>query len=158
MQVGVPQKITLGQFIFNQEIDSKYHEILVGSRKYHSNRISFPSKLYPASKGLIQVEYYYPESEQSRTNEEWQQVWLDELRQLGIISASCQPSQVGIIEERRGMATTASFESITDQYHSAYKNVGSNVTIPYFNLGPENINRVVPGVLSGTQALVSQLR
>jgi hypothetical protein len=63
VRAGPPQQVVLGDFVFDKDLESGYHEILVGSKAHAINRISFPGLIAGAGGNLLQTEFYFPEGE-----------------------------------------------------------------------------------------------
>jgi protoporphyrinogen oxidase len=149
-KIGKPQQIAFGNFILKNEIKSEFHEILVGSSRHMINRISFPGKIANTNNKLIQVEYSFPINTIKHDKKILKKSWINSLETLGIINKN-QIKKFTFIEERRGFATKHNWEKLTKMYKKKIdEKKGDNVIIPSFNLGPENINRVIPEVMLNT--------
>ena len=149
-KIGKAQRIAFGNFILKNEIKSEFHEILVGSNQHMINRISFPGKIANTNNKLIQVEYSFPINTPKHDKETLKKSWINSLETLGIINKN-QIKKFTFIEERRGFATKHNWEKLTKMYKKKIdEKKGDNVIIPSFNLGPENINRVIPEVMLNT--------
>jgi len=83
--LGLPQKIIFGNFVFENSIKSNFHEILVGSLEHKINRISFPGKIMKNKNNLIQVEFAFPENQFKLDKNFWKNSWLQSLQTLEII-------------------------------------------------------------------------
>ena len=154
--VGVPQELVLGNFEFEAPIDSEYLEILVGSAQHLINRIGFPDKLAGKGERLLQVEFYFPKGEYALSAEQWRDSWSQSLRTLGVAAAANKPRHFEFYSEIRGVATVEPLEAIKDQFQQTFAALETNIRIPYLNMGPENINRVVPGVLAGVADILRE--
>jgi protoporphyrinogen oxidase len=152
-----PQKIIFGNFVFNKEIKVNFHEILVGSLEHKINRISFPGKIANKKNNLVQVEFSFPENQYSLDKTYWKPTWLESLKKVGIVQSKNTLKSFSIISETRGMISKLELEHMKELYESKILSVkGSNIVIPSFNFGPENINRVVPQVILNTvESIVS---
>jgi protoporphyrinogen oxidase len=140
---GKPQRLILGNFVFKQEIQSDYHEILVGSSKHLINRISFPGKIALQTDNLLQTEFYYPDGEYHFNEEQWKDEWLKSLKEIGIIG-NHDLVNFSFRQEIRGFAIKDSFEKISHELKDQISKVQTNLIIPFPMVGPENINRLIP--------------
>ena len=156
MKSGKPQQIIFGNFVLKNNIKSNFHEILVGNPQHKINRISFPGKISNKGNRLIQVEWAIPLNTSKIDKISLKKSWIASLMTLGIINKQNQIKRISIIEETKGFVTKHNWEYITNAYRKKiYDEKGDNVIIPSFNLGPENINRVVPeAILNTTNALI----
>ena len=154
--VGSPQQIVFGNFVLKNKIKSSFHEILVGSNQHKINRISFPGKIANNNNKLIQVEYSFPLTATKYDKTELKKSWINSLKILGIIHKQDQIKKFTFIKEIRGFVTKHNSEELRNFYRKMmHGKIGNNIIIPSFNLGPENINRVVPNViLNTTNALI----
>ena len=147
-KIGVPQQIVFGNFILKNKIKNKFHEILVGSNQHMINRISFPGKIANVNNKLIQVEYSFPKNTLNYNKKILKESWINSLIKLKIITKKDQIKKFTFIEETRGFVTNHNWEELTNMYKiKINEKKGDNIIIPSFNLGPENINRVVPEVI-----------
>lgn len=150
-KIGKPQQIVFGNFILKKEIKNEFHEILVGSNQHMINRISFPGKIANTNNKLIQVEYSFPIDTPKYNRKILRESWVNSLMRLGIITKKDQIKKFTFIEETRGFVTKHSWEELTKVHKiKISEKKGDNIIIPSFNLGPENINRVVPEVILNT--------
>jgi len=148
---GLPQTIIFGNFVFEKNISSKFHEILVGSLEHHINRISFPGKIRKMKNNLIQVEYSFPNNQFNLNKNNWKKVWLQSLYDLGLVNKDNSLKNYSFISENRGFVSKYDLQFLTKSLkNEVMKSIGDNVIIPSFNLGPENINRVIPEVILNT--------
>lgn len=147
-ETGPPQKLVLGNFAFREEVPSDYHEILVGSRAHLINRIGFPRLLSGERNDLLQVEYYYPDGEFPSDPAYWEKSWSKSLRTLGLFGASGAKS-FQFKAELRGVVASKRYQTLSDETAVRFSKVETDLVVPFYNLGPENINRLVPGVLKG---------
>ena len=83
-------------------------------------------------------------------------ILINSLKILGIIHKQDQIKKFTFIKEIRGFVTKHNSEELRNFYRKMmHGKIGNNIIIPSFNLGPENINRVVPAViLNTTNALI----
>lgn len=154
----LPQKIIFGNFVFEKDVLSKFHEILVGSVEHKINRISFPGKIMKNKNTLIQVEYSYPENQFTLNKNNWKIIWLKSLYDLGLVKKDNQLKSFSFISETRGFVSKYNSQFLTNSLKNKItKSIGSNIVIPAFNLGPENINRVIPEVILNTIKSVNNL-
>lgn len=154
----IPQKIIFGNFVFEKEIKQDFHEILVGSLEHKINRISFPGKIGNKKNNLIQIEFSFPENQHSLNQTYWKPMWLESLKKVGIIKSDNVLKSFSIVSETRGMITKYEIEHMRNLYESKIvREKGSNIIIPSFNFGPENINRVVPQVILNTVKALTSL-
>ena len=150
-KIGVPQQIVFGNFILTNEIKNKFHEILVGSKKHMINRISFPGKIANTNNKLIQVEYSFPMNTPKYNKKILKESWINSLIKLKIITKKNQIKKFTFIEETRGFVNKHNWNELSNTYKiKINEKKGGNIIIPSFNLGPENINRVVPEVILNT--------
>lgn len=78
-------RIALGSFRFDRELESDYHELLVGDPEHPINRIHFPGRFRETRNDLAQVEFAYPDAQPRPADPgHWRDVWLKSLRRLGI--------------------------------------------------------------------------
>ena len=145
---GKPQTLALGSFAYGAEVLGDYHEILVGSKEYPVNRISFPGKLQRSANNLIQMEYLFP-SDMEFDEQQAHERWTSCLSELGP-SRGQDPLHFKFDKMPRGMVCSEPLEVITDRYHQAFQQTDTNFVLPFVNAGPENINRLVPGVIKNT--------
>ena len=155
-KIGRPQQIVFGNFVLKNKIKSRFHEILVGSNQHKINRISFPGKIANNNNKLIQVEYSFPLTATKYDKTALKKSWINSLKILGIIRKQDQIKKFTFMKEIRGFVTKHNSEELRNFYRKMMHNkMGDNIIIPSFNLGPENINRVVPDViLNTTNALI----
>ena len=155
-KIGRPQQIVFGNFVLKNKIKSSFHEILVGSYQHKINRISFPGKIANKNNKLIQVEYSFPLTATEYDKIALKKSWINSLKILGIIHKQDQIKKFTFIKEIRGFVTKHNSDELRNFYKKMmHGKIGDNIIIPSFNLGPENINRVVPNViLNTTNALI----
>ena len=155
-KIGRPQQIVFGNFVLKNKIKSRFHEILVGSNQHKINRISFPGKIANKNNKLIQVEYSFPLTATEYDKTALKKSWINSLKILGIIHKQDQIKKFTFIKEVRGFITKHNSDELRNFYKKMmHGKIGDNIIIPSFNLGPENINRVVPAViLNTTNALI----
>ena len=150
-KIGRPQQIVFGNFVLKNKIKSRFHEILVGSNQHKINRISFPGKIANNNNKLIQVEYSFPLTATKYDKTALKKSWINSLKILGIIHKQDQIKKFTFIKEIRGFVTKHNSEELRNFYRKMmHGKIGNNIIIPSFNLGPENINRVVPTVILNT--------
>jgi len=148
---SLPQTIIFGNFAFEKNVSSKFHEILVGSMEHHINRISFPGKVMKKKNNLIQVEYSFPGNQFDFNKNNWKKDWLKSLYDLGLVKKDNLLKNYSFISENRGFISKYNLQFLTNSLkNEIMKSIGSNIVIPAFNLGPENINRVIPEVILNT--------
>ena len=78
--LGLPQTMIFGSFVFDKNVNSKFHEILVGSLEHKINRISFPGKVRKKQNNLIQIEYSFPNNQFDLKEKIWKDSWLASLK------------------------------------------------------------------------------
>lgn len=152
---GKPQRLVLGNFVFEQELQSDYHEILVGSTKHLINRISFPGKIALQTDNLLQTEFYYPDGEYDFDEKQWKDEWLKSLKEIGIIE-NHDLVNFSFRQEIRGFATKESFERVSHELKDQILKVQTNLIIPFPMLGPENINRLIPETIQNVVSSLSK--
>ncbi len=160
MDLGVEQRIIIGSFSFDQEIDCKYHEILVGSTAHKITRMSMPGNIRSERNNLFQVEFIFPSdsSLDRMTSEEWKSDWHKSLKRLGIVDDSNKINDYNFIKVPAGYVGRRSFLDLTSEFKKKFDNLKTNIFTPCFNLGPENINVVVPTSYENTVAFCAELR
>lgn len=155
---GLPQTIIFGNFVFKKNISTKFHEILVGSLDHQINRISFPGKIMKKKNNLVQVEYSFPQNQFNLNAKYWKQIWLTSLYDLGLIKKDNSLDNFAFISETRGFVSKHDLRFLTNTLkNEIMPSIGNNIIIPAFNLGPENINRVIPEVILNTIKSVNTL-
>mgnify|MGYP005625710307 FL=1 len=155
---GIPQTIIFGNFVFEKNISSNFHEILVGGLDHQINRISFPGKIMKKKNNLIQVEYSFPNNLFEFKKNSWKQSWLKSLHSLGLVKKDNLLKNFNFISETRGFVSKYDFPFLTNTLkNKIMRSIGNNIVIPGFNLGPENINRVIPEVILNTIKSVNTL-
>ena len=148
---GLPQTIIFGNFVFEKNISTKFHEILVGSLEHYINRISFPGKIMKMKNNLIQVEFSFPNNQFNLNKNNWKKIWLQSLYDLGLVNKDNLLKNYSFISENRGFVSKYDLQFLTNSLkNNMMKSIGNNIIIPSFNLGPENINRVIPEVILNT--------
>ena len=144
-------QVIFGNFVLRNSIKSNFHEILVGDNQHKINRISFPGKINNTDNKLIQIEYSFPSTNIEYNLRTLKKSWINSLIRLKIISKENQIKKISFIKENRGFVTIHNLEELKKFYRkkiNAQKD--DNLIIPSFNLGPENINRVIPDVILNT--------
>ncbi len=147
MPEGIAQTLVLGSFRFNGDLNSSYHEILVGDKSHKINRISFPGNIRKSKNNLVQVEFFYPTDEINMDVDAWRTCWVESLRRMNIIELE-EVESFRFDIQAKGMVTKTPLNEISEKYSGLISNVGSNFFVPFVNAGPENINRLVPEVIS----------
>lgn len=155
---GEKQFLVLGSFAFENDFDCEHQEILVGSLKHRINRISFPGTLSGKRNNLIQVEFMYPGNEYELSEEEWKSSWLESLSSLNLVTQDNTLLNYQFNSEMRGFVFVDGLEAVAEDFKSQLGKLASNTVIPYFNLGPENINRVLPGVIRTVSNALSTIK
>jgi protoporphyrinogen oxidase len=155
-KIGRPQQIVFGNFVLKNKIKSRFHEILVGSNQHKINRISFPGKIANNNNKLIQVEYSFPLTATKYDKTALKKSWINSLKILGIIHKQDQIKKFTFVKEIRGFVTKHNSDELRNFYKKMiHGKIDDNIILPSFNLGPENINRIVPDViLNTTNALI----
>jgi|SaaInlStandDraft_5_1057022.scaffolds.fasta_scaffold04463_7 protoporphyrinogen oxidase len=153
---GKPQKIVLGSFVVENEIQHQYHEILVGSSEHNINRISFPGLIGQRENKQVQVEFYFPNGEYPEDEKYWFEIWQESLLKLKLLEPNNKIIEKDFKIEFRGFVTKDDLQETTERSMDVLGEVGTNIAIPYFNFGPENINRVVPGVINNITRIISE--
>ena len=155
-EVGEPQALLLGSFVFDSELESAYHEILVGSLEHSISRISFPGLMAGRTSKTVQVEFLCPASLVTRSSDEWRDVWLSSLKKMGVVRGQTI-RHYSFLNQFRGFVTSGPPRDLEASIRAAIEDSQSNVLIPYFNLGPENMNRVVPGVIASIAQIIERM-
>ena len=152
---GVPQRLVLGNFVFKQEVQSDFHEILVGSSKHLINRISFPGKIAYRRDNLLQIEFYYPDGDYHFNEGQWKDLWFKSLKEIGIIK-NHNLINFTFRHEIRGFATKDSFDQISNELKDKILKVQTNLIFPFLMLGPENINRLIPETIQNVVSSITR--
>jgi len=150
------QQLILGNFEFNDDIECKYHEILVGSLNHKINRITFPGTLAKSHRKTLQVEFYFPQGEFSMSDEEWKNSWLESLHTLGIISNNNTICSYNLTNSIAGVVTKGNFQETSQLLMEKLEKLKGNILMPFPIIGPENINRIIPNVIANTTKLLRE--
>jgi protoporphyrinogen oxidase len=143
----INQTLLIGNCTFSNPIQIDLHEILVGSIEHKINRISFPGNIQQRENLQIQIEFLITKDDIDTSETQWMKLWLSSLEKIGIITSKNKICEFELKKEEKGFATTEKYETIRKEYEKKFEKIlkNSNVTLPYLNLGPENLNRVIPG-------------
>ena len=80
------------------------------------------------------------------------------MRDLGILSTDNLLEKFSFHSETRGFISKYNNQYLKKVLKSQMeKSLGDNIVLPSFNLGPENINRVVPSVILNTIHAISKI-
>ncbi len=150
------QELYLGNFEFEHELSGEFHEILVGSTQHRINRITFPGKLSKTQNRTVQVEFYFPQGQHNKNENEWQDHWLNSLQKLGIAAADNAVASFQLQSSIAGVVTRDSFQSVSELLQEKLNGINGNINLPYPIIGPENINRIIPQVIANTTKLLTQ--
>tara|TARA_Y100001934_G_scaffold267695_1_gene348726 strand:- start:569 stop:1888 length:1320 start_codon:yes stop_codon:yes gene_type:complete len=145
---GTLQEIILGDFQFEKPMNHDYHEILIGSSNIPINRASFPGHIQGGENNLVQVEIYLPKEDSTQDQASWKEKWLESLYGAGVVGKDNDPTFFGFNKCIRGYATVDSFENISNTLKRELKQTKTNIKFPFPMVGPENINRLVPEVIT----------
>lgn len=153
LPMKTPQDLHLGNFTFDREISetrtAAYNEILVGDINHAINRITFPGRLSGDNDRTMQVEFMTPATEEYAIDaNDWRDRWENSLRSLGLIDDGIGIEEFSHHRENRGFVVAITYDDLMDQCRELYDATGTNLEVPYLALGPENINRLIPGVIS----------
>ena len=100
---------------------------------------------------LIQVEYSFPGNQFDFNKNNWKKVWLKSLYDLGLVKKDNLLKNYSFISENRGFVSKYDLPFLTSTLkNEIMRSIGNNIVIPGFNLGPENINRIIPEVILNT--------
>jgi hypothetical protein len=100
---------------------------------------------------LIQVEYSFPNNQFHLNKNNWKKIWLESLSDLGLVKKENTLNSFNFISESRGFVSKYDSQFLTNLLKNEVLNsIGSNIVLPSFNLGPENINRIIPEVILNT--------
>jgi hypothetical protein len=81
----------------------------------------------------------------------WKKIWLQSLYDLGLVNKNNSLKNYSFISENRGFVSKYGLQFLINSLkNDMMKSIGNNIIIPSFNLGPENINRVIPEVILNT--------
>ena len=107
---------------------------------------------------LIQVEYSFPNNLFELNKNSWKQSWLKSLHTLELVKKGNSLKSFNFVSETRGFVSKYNLPFLTNTLkNEIMKSIGNNIVIPGFNLGPENINRVIPEVILNTIKSVKSL-
>lgn len=144
---GHPQKAVLGSFSFENEFDHSYMELLVGDSSHEINRISFPSRIRGGENTLLQIEFLFPDNEgKSLDPAFWKETWLNSLARIGLIKPSDILKSYDFKTYPQGYIIKEKEEVLISEYKNLLGSSESNIHIPCFSAGPQNINRLIPEV------------
>lgn len=149
-----PQEFRLGSFAFSKPLGTQYHEILVGDLNHKIDRISFPSRLSGKSDNLVQVEFFYPQGELNLDQNEWKNEWLNSLEVLKIIDGDNELIDFDFKALKRGFVTSTPYQEIIELCKAELSHPSSNLYVPFWGVGPENINRLIPTVFSSVLNII----
>ena len=153
---GKPQRIILGSFVVEDIIQHQYHEVLVGSTNHKINRISFPGLIGGRENKQIQVEFYFPIGEFPEDEEYWFKSWEQSLQNLNLLDPNNRILHKDFRAEIRGVVSKDSLQVTTERNMDAFAKIETNIIVPYFNFGPENINRIVPETIKRVTNIISK--
>jgi hypothetical protein len=148
----VPQRLLLGSFVFSKEVETPCHEILSATLSLKANRISFTGRLDAGENNRVQVEYFDVSALGSSDGDTWRKHWLEGFLRAGIIDSSAEVLGYDFKQMPRGMVCETGFEEIINDCQRAVLCDDSNLTVPFWGVGPENINRLVPAVFKTVYA------
>ena len=82
----------LGSFRFDVPARTDFNEILVADPSFHLDRISFPGRFTRSGGPVLQVEFAFPAADETTPREagHWREVWLGDLRRLGLLGDAHQ--------------------------------------------------------------------
>ena len=150
-----PQNLLLGNFSFESELSTaskqigEFNEIIVGDNDHLINRITFPGKLSCTGNKTLQVEFLCPDGgEFDKRPDQWRGLWEQSLRTLGLITDEDKIGEFSFHTEGRGFVVPENYDDLIARCQRMYDDCDTNLEVPYFSLGPENINRIIPGVIS----------
>ena len=144
----VQQQFMLGSFVFSKEVNFSCHEILAASPTLKANRISLTGQLDAGENNRVQVEYFDVSATCETDREYWRKHWLEGLLRVGLVDSSAEVLGYDFKRMPRGMVCEANFDKIIEDCQRAILCEGSNLTVPFWGVGPENINRLVPAVFN----------
>ena len=153
---GKPQRIILGSFVLQNKMQHQFHEILVGSTSHKINRISFPGLIGGHENKQIQVEFYFPNGEYPEDEEYWFETWYESLEKLNLLNPTNRIIHKDFRTEIKGVVIKDGLQETTTRNMNALSEIETNITVPYFNFGPENINRIVPDTIKNVTNLISR--
>lgn len=142
----LPQDFFLGSYVFDHEFNVDFHEILAGNPKFKANRISFTGALAGTPNNRVQLEYFAPAGEEALADDEWDRHWQSGLREYGLLSRTSTVKNFELRRMKRGFVSLDSYEQIIQSLQSTLFHKETNVIVPFWGVGPENINRLIPKV------------
>jgi hypothetical protein len=85
-QPAATDRVLLGSFRLNHPARTSYHEVLVGDRTHHVNRIHFPAAFRESTDPLVQIEFAVPGAADWPTDPAWwSEQWVGSLSRLELI-------------------------------------------------------------------------
>ena len=150
------QRLVLGSFSFDVPLKCDYHEVLVGDPAHLVNRISFPCSIGRNGQNTVQIEFLFPEGEYERSDEEWRTSWLGSLEALGMVPEGASPASFDLKSLALGGLPTEDLSAYLEERRRAIAHPDSNLVVPLFALGPQNMTRLIPIVCRNVmQAITS---
>jgi protoporphyrinogen oxidase len=150
------QDFFLGSYVFEEEFKTDYQEILAADPSIKANRISFTGSLANTKNNRVQLEYFAPEGEETWDDTEWNAHWQLSLKRCGLLNQSSNLRNFNFKKMKRGFLTLQNYDEIIQFCKDVLSNPGSNITIPFWGVGPENINRLVPSVFQNVYQKITQ--
>jgi len=152
---GVPQWELLGNFTFNEPINSEYHEILFADPAHKIRRINFPGLFannYESK--TLQVEFTTMGDQAHRDSGEWRMDWLNSLWQLGIVSKGTEPKYFDFKKISRGIVSTEDLSSFLAECEQRIREANSNLVAPHMAVASDNNARLVPKIYKYIEKLL----
>lgn len=155
---GTQIEYALGHFVFDQPVDVEYHELLIGDPDFPVNRISFPGLIAGTENCQIQTEVSFSHGELKYDDEQWKDIYLDCFRKLGFIGSSHQIKHFRLDHNIWGRLVPLRTQiPIFETYKEALDVPETNICYPFIAIGPENMNRMIPGATRKVYEAISQL-
>lgn len=155
---GTQIEYVLGHFVFNRAVDVDYHELLIGDPDFPVNRISFPGLIAGTENCQIQTEVSFPEGELKYSDDQWKEKYLDCFHKLGLVGSDHCIKHFKLDHSCWGKLVPLRNQiPIFETYKKALEVPGTNICYPFIAIGPENMNRMIPGATRKVYEAISQL-
>jgi protoporphyrinogen oxidase len=142
----VQQEFYFGNFTFKKLLTHDFQEVLVGDPEHLINRVYYPGLFSEKPNRTAQVEFYCQAGKFDYSDEQWRERWENSLRQIGLLSSENGIENFHFMKLKKGFITTTSYDDLIKLFKSQLESQGSNLIFPFWGVGPENINRLLPSV------------
>jgi len=156
---GEPQWELLGSFTFDRPVRTEYHEILLADPVHRIRRMNFPGRIAGDRAGrTVQVEYTTVGDEAHRSGQEWQDDWLESLRQVGIIDRDRIPVWCDFKRVARGVVSTDELSGFLADCENRVARGSGHLVAPHLAVASDNNARLVPKVFRHIEAALTSER